>query len=241
MHEARFMADSIYLLSMELFAKEFFVDDRLTEQVHKMAVFIAVWHGPNFLQCGLAVTAPANDLAFFYDMLKLSDIADPDLSRIGIKVSESIQRHTSYLKAPQVIFGLFDEKSDVLARKNLASALSAIARVDTSPADFKAGKLADVPLVCSMRECVGSSLCVNEEGDLYPKKTLASLVSGKSYLLFSLLHIEDLSWLDAPVGLWPCFPSYVKARDFVWQLVVVNDGAERGMYEWALQCQSISF
>ena len=46
MHEARFMADSIYLLSMELFANEFYVDEILTEQVHKMAVFIAVWHGP---------------------------------------------------------------------------------------------------------------------------------------------------------------------------------------------------
>ena len=33
------MADAIYLLSMELFSKEFIMDPRFAEQVHKMAVF----------------------------------------------------------------------------------------------------------------------------------------------------------------------------------------------------------
>ena len=230
MHEARFMADAIYLLSMELFASECFVDVRLTEQVHKMAVFIAVWHAPNFLKCSLAVTAPANDLSFFQDMLRLSESEDPDFARIGAQVAESVQRHTSYLKAPQVVFALFDEKSGVKERKDIASALSAIPRLDSSPSFFKPGKLAEVPLVCSKKECVGSSFCTNEDGDFYPQKTLADLVSSKSYLLFNLLHIEDLSWLDAPVGLWPCFPSFLKAREIVQKLVVVNDGAERGIF-----------
>ena len=54
-------------------------------------------------------------------------------------------------------------------------------------------------------------------------------MSVRSYLLFNLLKIEDLTWLDAPVCLWPCFPTYVQARDFVWQLLTVNDGAERGI------------
>ena len=197
------MADAIYLLSMELFASECFVDVRLTEQVHKMAVFIAVWHAPNFLKCSLAVTAPANDLSFFQDMLRLSESEDPDFARIGAQVAESVQRHSSYLKAPQVVFALFDEKSGVKERKDIASALSAIPRLDSSPSFFKPGKLAEVPLVCSKKECVGSSFCTNEDGDFYPQKTLADLVSSKSYLLFNLLHIEDLSWLDAPVGLWP--------------------------------------
>ena len=54
-------------------------------------------------------------------------------------------------------------------------------------------------------------------------------MSVSSYLLFNLLKIEDLSWLDAPVALWCCFPTYVKVRDFVHQLLTVNDGAERGI------------
>ena len=59
--------------------------------------------------------------------------------------------------------------------------------------------------------------------------SLPDLVTVRSYLLFNLLKIEDLSWLDAPVALWPCFPTYVKVRDFTLQLLTVNDGAERGI------------
>ena len=144
---------------------------------------------PKFLKCSLAATAPAADLSSFQDMLGLSESEDPDFARIGDQVAESVQRHTSYLKAPQVVFALFDEKSGVKERKDIASALSAIPRLDSSPSFFKPGKLAEVPLVCSKKECVGSSFCTNEDGDFYPQKTLADLVSSKSYLLFNLLHI----------------------------------------------------
>lgn len=229
MHEARFMADAIYLLSMELFSNEFLMDQILSEQVHKMSVFISIWHGPNFLKCGLAATAPGNDLEYFYDMLQLSEFEDPYFSRIGAHVAESIQRHTSYLKALRVIFALFDKKLSPLDRQHLASALHAIPRPDVSPAHFKPGKLDAVPLLCSIKECVGSSACETDTGELYPRKTLASFVSVKSYMMFNLIGIEDLTWLGAPVALWPCFPSYLRARSFVKDLLVVNDGAERGM------------
>ena len=59
---------------------------------------------------------------------------------------------------------------------------------------------------------------------------MGKFVNVKSYLMFNLLGNEDLTWLDAPVSLWPCFPSFVKARNFVKQLLVVNDGAERGRF-----------
>ena len=124
---------------------------------------------------------------------------------------------------------MFDEESSSQERHKIASALSDIPRPDSSPQYFKAGKVADVPLVCSVKECVGSSLCMNDAGDFYPPKSLASLVPVRLYLLFNLLKIEDLTWLEAPVCLWPCFPTYVQARDFVRQLLTVNDGAERGI------------
>ena len=211
MHDARFMADTIYLLSMELFSKEYIMDTTLANKVHKMAIFISVWHAPSFLKCAQAASAPANDLQYFYDMMQLSEVKDSDLSRIGYYVTESIQRHTSYLKAPQVIFALFDEKSSPAERQKLASALSEIPRPDTSPFYFKPGKLADVQLVCSMNKCVGSVLCEDEHGMCYPEKSLSSLVSVKSYLLFNLLKIKDLSWLTVPLAFWSCVPSYVQA------------------------------
>ena len=70
---------------------------------------------------------------------------------------------------------------------------------------------------------------MNVLGNLYPKKRLSNFVSERSYLLFNLLGTDDLSWLEAPVALWKCCPSYIAVRDFVRDLLVVNDGAERGI------------
>ena len=106
------------------------------------------------------------------------------MSRIGDKVADSIQRHTSYLKAPQVIFSLFDEHATATDRQKLASALSALPRPDNSPSFFKPGKLAEVPLVCTLKECVGSALCEDEDGGYYQKKILPALVTVRSYLFF---------------------------------------------------------
>ena len=162
-------------------------------------------------------------------MLDLLDIDNKEMSRIGAHVCDSIQRHTSYLKEPQVIFALFDENLKSSERQEIASALDAVERPDISPDHFKPGKLSEIPLVYSMKECVSSSLCMNESDELFPKNTLASLVVVKSYLLFNLLKIEDLSWLKPLVSLWRCFLSYMKVKSLLNDLAVVNDGAERGI------------
>ena len=67
MHDARFMADLIYLLSIELFSKEYPIDTTLANKGNKMATFISCWNAPNFLKWARAVSAPANDLKYFYD------------------------------------------------------------------------------------------------------------------------------------------------------------------------------
>ena len=136
---------------MELFSKEFDMDLILANQVHKMALYIALWHGPKFLKCSLAATAPADDLTYFYNMQALAEMDDPDFSKIGVQVSASIQRHTSYLKPSQVIFALFDENSSPQERHSIASALSNIPRPDCSPNYFRPGKVADVPLVGTIK------------------------------------------------------------------------------------------
>ena len=61
-----------------------------------------------------------------------------------------------------------------------------------------------------------------ECGNSYAKKTLPGLVSVKSYLLFNLLQIDDMAWLKEPVSKWSTHTSFIN------DLVVVNDGAERG-------------
>ena len=66
------MADSIYLHGDVLYCLQ--VHQVLASQVQKMTVFVSVWHGSNFLKCGLVSPAPANGLEYFYYMLELSEV-----------------------------------------------------------------------------------------------------------------------------------------------------------------------
>jgi hypothetical protein len=74
LQDARFMADAIYLLSMELLSTVYKMDPGLARQVHKMAGCLCCPSALtiDFLKFGLAPTAPANDLEFLYDMMELT-------------------------------------------------------------------------------------------------------------------------------------------------------------------------
>ena len=128
------------------------------------------------------------------------------MSRKGAHVSESIQIPTS--KLPKWSFLSLTTSWSLLSDRNLQQLLL--------PSQDQISLPHISNLVCSMKECVGSSLCRNDSGELFPRKTLASLTC---YSIF---------WLETPVALWNCIPSYIKARDCVRDLVVVTDGAERG-------------
>ena len=51
----------------------------------------AICYGPNFLNCGLASTAPANGLQYFFYMLELSEVSVVFVSRYryGVRVGSS--------------------------------------------------------------------------------------------------------------------------------------------------------
>ena len=76
---------------MDMFSTVYKMDQVFASQVHKMTVFVAIWHGPNFLKCGLASTVPANDIEYFYYMLELSEVSVVFVSRYryGVRVGSS--------------------------------------------------------------------------------------------------------------------------------------------------------
>ena len=60
---------------------------------------------------------------------------------------------------------------------------------------------------------------------------LSTLLGPESWLLFNKLGLigEDLDWLVLDPLVWDFMPGYVKFRDFVQNLTIVNDPAERGV------------
>ena len=92
---------------------------------------------------------------------------------------------------------MFDEEAEDAARRQLADALAAITRPGMSV--LKSGKVAEVPLLCSLKECVGTFFCQDDDGNEYQRKQLPEYLTSRSYLLFNLLKIVDLSCLKEPV------------------------------------------
>ena len=58
---------------------------------------------------------------------------------------------------------------------------------------------------------------------------LSSFVTERSWLLFTLLGVNELDWLDQPPLTWINHPSYQYLRKFCKDLQVVNDPAERAV------------
>ena len=60
--------------------------------------------------------------------------------------------------------------------------------------------------------------------------TLTQLIGPRSWLLFDLLGLKRRQdWLQLKPKDWPKMEDYTIARDFVVNLEVVNDSAERGV------------
>ena len=60
---------------------------------------------------------------------------------------------------------------------------------------------------------------------------LCTMLGPQSWLLFKKLGLsgEDLDWLELDPVVWDSMPGYIRFRDFVRGLTIVNDPAERGV------------
>ena len=50
---------------------------------------------------------------------------------------------------------------------------------------------------------------------------MTDFVTAGSYILFNILNTQDFSWLFH-VAIWPCFPSYIKTRNYVKNTVSIT-------------------
>lgn len=105
LHHARFMHHGLYLLKMALLADTIaFTTTEERGQVEHMAEFIALFHGPLFLQASLAAAAPRLDLQLWQHM-EAYGLTEPVVAKA---TKDSLMRHLWYLAQKLVILGLFD-------------------------------------------------------------------------------------------------------------------------------------
>ena len=107
------MAKSLYVLDM-ITTKCNILSKHEKEQVGRLALFVGVYFGKWFLQCGLASTVPYRTINTFEQMLNFSEF---DIE-LAFTVMDSMRRHTWYLTQQWVVVCLEEEE-----RKGVATAL----------------------------------------------------------------------------------------------------------------------
>ena len=201
-HEARFMADALYLLTLHMTKSVLSVMSEEEESmVSKASMFTGICYAPWFLQSYIGERAPSNDLEAF----KVSLEFQRSYGSVGLAVMRSMERQAWFLTEQLVILALADEDVPKEERDLMVENLM---KVDV-PEEFLLGK----PTLPEMSQ----------------ETKLADLIGDQSWSLLSLLEIgkeEVKTWMEADVS---NNLSYQKFAQFVKNLETVNDCAERNV------------
>ena len=108
-HEARFMADALYLLTLRMtdkIAKVMNEEER--NMVETAAFFVASCHSPWFLKSYIVEKSTNNDLEAFNDVFQIRK----EYPELGHALLNSMQRHTWYLTEQLVMITIADDDVD---------------------------------------------------------------------------------------------------------------------------------
>src|SRR6218665_1520151 len=108
--EARFLADALYLLTLQMTKKLTNIMNKEEEKmVQTSSFFISVCYAPWFLKSYIGFKIPANDLA----AIKASAALKDDYATLSLALTKSFMRHTWCLTEQLVVFALVDDAVDV--------------------------------------------------------------------------------------------------------------------------------
>ena len=144
--------------------------------------------------------APSNDLKLYKELLVFKNI-DETLATAALA---TLDRHHWYLAPSVVMFSLFSDKVSNDTKSRMAAKLLSFDRPEEPRID-----LPKFPIVTGSSE-------------------LWDFVQPSSWEFFDILKVEA-DWLTQPLVEWEESEGYRKARQFVRNVKVVNDAAERGI------------
>lgn len=201
LHNARWMAKAIYSLKMILFRNQFKLTSRQLKGLMSVSLFVAVIYAKFWHEASNAERAPRNDMMF------LSQLQEYPNSIIKKAASEPMLRHLWYFSEHLVALALFDD------RVSCETKMAMTANFKKKPAEKILKRLDGKSFNYAM--------------------PLEQYVSQRSLKIFDLLLMdgqeEAHNFLVKQPLLWPEDPVYVKFKEAVQRLKVVNDTAERGI------------
>jgi len=200
---ARWMGQVLYCQKMFMWSDQLHYERDFVENLQRINLFIALFYVPAWLKSSIGIDAPVNDLEFLQNMLiyRKEDVVVADAAY------QKLSNHRWYLNEDTVAFSFFSDHPLVTVKVKESMALRLLS---TSPPDeFHRG----VPVF---------------RGKVDEQTQLADLIGPETWFLFRTLNLSQ-DWLYISPELWPSNESFQKGKDFVSNLKVVNDAAERGV------------
>ncbi|XP_065661942.1 uncharacterized protein LOC136084824 [Hydra vulgaris] len=115
-HEARFMVDALYILTLRITDKiTMIMSKKEGNMIETAAIFASVWYAPWFLKSYLVAKSPLNDLAGFKNAFSIKD----KYPNLGSALVASMQRHNWYLTEQLVLLSLADEDVEQEVKKKM--------------------------------------------------------------------------------------------------------------------------
>ena len=206
MSKARWMAVLIYGIKIFLFRKALKKGKKEQKKLERFVIFGCLFYIKHWVMTRFASEAPHMDLKLYKDMIAYKEFDN----EVADAVLDKLTRHTWYLNMEYVPFTLFSKLVPEEEKAEIAMKLSKV----KPPKKYKGGYPSEVQVLKDY-----------EFGANY--KLSDSIMYGSLYL-FDTLKI-DREWLDKPIAQWEEYDSYLEMEDFVRNLLVTNDAAERGI------------
>uniref|UniRef100_A0ABD2WNZ5 Uncharacterized protein n=1 Tax=Trichogramma kaykai TaxID=54128 RepID=A0ABD2WNZ5_9HYME len=200
------MSKSIYCLKLFLFRQEFRKEFSLSaeeiDSLREICIFIILIYLRAWFTCSIAIQAPNNDLHLIKQLISYKQINFEVATKALLKLSE----HVWYLGEDLIALSLFDDHVDIEMKKKICKALTN----------------EESTIVKKRRKVELSTI------DSFTGKDLSDFVSEKSLKLFEVFDLPS-DFLDLDIELWQDSNEYKASHDFLKNLMVVNDVAERGI------------
>ena len=191
---ARFIQRAIYYITIKLLSRQltFLTTPELRREVDEMAIFCALFYGPDFLRCYVSSRASYNTLC---------SIRNLRLFRQFFPVSAEASlhcwnRHLNYLSPQLITFALMDEEIGNDERERLAQAILAVS-------DQRELEMPPSPVTVPSPNFALSDRFWPADGSI---PHLDMFVTADSFLVFNILNhtTEQLwAWMERPIVEWP--------------------------------------
>ena len=186
---------------MLMWSNQLSYDNEFVKKLQGINLFIALFYVPAWLKCNISMDASINDLNFLHDMQMYKNedptIADSAFNKLSL--------HQWYLTQETVVFSFFSQHPLLT---NEMKEFMAFQLLSISPPDeFRRG----IPVFKrNIDKC--SKLC--------------NLNGPETWCIFQCLKM-DKDWLYNKPEQWTVYESFKKGQNFVANIKVVNDAAER--------------